>query len=51
MSDKFIISGEGPILITSPHSISTQRLDSIHVNELYIGDILSVLLYPTYRIG
>ena len=40
MSDKFIISGEGPILITSPHSISTQRLDSIHVNELYIGDIL-----------
>jgi gamma-glutamyl-gamma-aminobutyrate hydrolase PuuD len=37
---QFIIKGNGPILLTSPHTIKTRRGDVIHVNELYIYKIL-----------
>ena len=40
MIDKFIINGSGNILLTSPHTIKTLRINKIHLNELYIFRIL-----------
>ena len=36
-----IIKGNGPILITSPHTIATRRRLSIHKKELYVYNIIN----------
>lgn len=36
-----IIKGNGPILITSPHTIATRRRLSIHKREIYVYNIIN----------
>ena len=38
--EMYTIRGHGPILLTSPHTVKSLRIDTIHLNETRVRHIL-----------